>query len=153
VFYNPVLIGGAVAWFMAQFIKVLLNLIKFRRFDMERIFGSGGMPSSHSSTVCAAATVVCRLYGPDSAVFGVMVIMSVIVMYDAMNVRYHAGVQAKELNIIRKELKNNKVLNEDFNNKISGNELKELLGHTPLEVLCGAVLGIAIGIIVPVLRI
>lgn len=75
------------------------------------------------------------------------------VMYDAMNVRYHAGVQAKELNIIRKELKNNKVLNEDFNNKISGNELKELLGHTPLEVLCGAVLGIAIGIIVPVLRI
>ena len=75
---------------------------------MERIFGSGGMPSSHSSTVCAAATVVCRLYGPDSAVFGVMVIMSVIVMYDAMNVRYHAGVQAKELNIIRKELKNNK---------------------------------------------
>lgn len=120
---------------------------------MERIFGSGGMPSSHSSTVCAVATVVCRLYGPDSAVFGVMVIMSVIVMYDAMNVRYHAGVQAKELNIIRKELKNNKVLNEDFNNKISGNELKELLGHTPLEVLCGAVLGIAIGIIVPVLRI
>lgn len=61
MFYNPVLIGGAVAWFMAQFIKVLLNLIKFRRFDMERIFGSGGMPSSHSSTVCAAATVVCRL--------------------------------------------------------------------------------------------
>lgn len=120
---------------------------------MERIFGSGGMPSSHSSTVCAAATVVCRLYEPDSAIFGVMVIMSVIVMYDAMNVRYHAGVQAKELNIIRKELKNNKVLNEDFNNKISGNELKELLGHTPLEVLCGAVLGIAIGIIVPVLRI
>ena len=113
---------------------------------MERIFGSGGMPSSHSSTVCAAATVVCRLYEPDSAIFGVMVIMSVIVMYDAMNVRYHAGVQAKEL-------KNNKVLNEDFNNKISGNELKELLGHTPLEVLCGAVLGIAIGIIVPVLRI
>ncbi|MBS1325091.1 MAG: divergent PAP2 family protein, partial [Oscillospiraceae bacterium] len=52
---------------MAQFIKVLLNLIKFRRFDMERIFGSGGMPSSHSSTVCAAATVVCRLYVPDSA--------------------------------------------------------------------------------------
>lgn len=153
MFYNPVLIGGAVAWFMAQFIKVLLNLIKFRRFDMERIFGSGGMPSSHSSTVCAAATVVCRLYEPDSAIFGVMVIMSVIVMYDAMNVRYHAGVQAKELNIIRKELKNNKVLNEDFNNKISGNELKELLGHTPLEVLCGAVLGIAIGIIVPVLRI
>lgn len=50
---------------------------------MERIFGSGGMPSSHSSTVCAAATVVCRLYGPDSAIFGVMVIMSVIVMYDA----------------------------------------------------------------------
>lgn len=153
MFYNPVLIGGAVAWFMAQFIKVLLNLIKFRRFDMERIFGSGGMPSSHSSTVCAAATVVCRLYEPDSAIFGVMVIMSVIVMYDAMNVRYHAGVQAKELNIIRKELKNNKVLNEDFINKISGNELKELLGHTPLEVLCGAVLGIAIGIIVPVLRI
>ncbi|MFR7907337.1 MAG: divergent PAP2 family protein [Oscillospiraceae bacterium] len=153
MFYNPVLIGGAVAWFMAQFIKVLLNLIKFRRFDMERIFGSGGMPSSHSSTVCAAATVVCRLYGSDSAIFGVMVIMSVIVMYDAMNVRYHAGVQAKELNIIRKELKNNKVLNEDFINKISGNELKELLGHTPLEVLCGAVLGIAIGIIVPVLRI
>lgn len=108
---------------------------------MERIFGSGGMPSSHSSTVCAAATVVCRLYGPDSAIFGVMVIMSVIVMYDAMNVRYHAGVQAKELNIIRKELKNNKVLNEDFNNKISGNELKELLGHTPLEVLCGSCSG------------
>lgn len=153
MFYNPVLTGGVVAWFMAQLIKVLLNLIKFRRFDMERIFGSGGMPSSHSSTVCAASTVVCRLCGPDSPVFGVMVIMSVIVMYDAMNVRYHAGVQAKELNIIRKELKNNKFLNENFDGKISGNELKELLGHTPLEVLCGAALGVAIGIIVPVLRI
>lgn len=151
MFYNPVLIGGVAAWFIAQFIKVLLNLIKYRKFDMERIFGSGGMPSSHSSTVCAAATVVCRLCGPNSAVFGVMVIMSIIVMYDAMNVRYHAGIHAKELNIIRKELKSNKFLNENLNSKISGNELKELLGHTPLEVLCGAILGVATGIIVPVL--
>ncbi|MDE5648681.1 MAG: divergent PAP2 family protein, partial [Oscillospiraceae bacterium] len=105
----------------------------------------------HSSTVCAATTVICKLCGPNSAVFGVMVIMSIIVMYDAMNVRYHAGVQAKQLNIIRKELKNNKFFGVNFNDKISGNELKELLGHTPLEVLCGAILGITIGIIVPVL--
>lgn len=151
MFYNPVLIGGIIAWFIAQSIKVLLNFIKHKKLEVEFIFGSGGMPSSHSSTVCAAATVVYKVCGPNSAVFGVMVIMSIIVMYDAMNVRYHAGVQAKQLNIIRKELKNNKFFNEIFNDKISGNELKELLGHTPLEVLCGAILGILIGIIVPVL--
>ena len=78
-----------------------------------------------------------------------MAIMSVIVMYDAMNVRYHAGVQARELNIIRKGLQNSNFLKD----KISGKELKELLGHTPLEVFCGAVLGIVIGMFIPLLQI
>ncbi|MDE6103836.1 MAG: divergent PAP2 family protein, partial [Oscillospiraceae bacterium] len=78
MFYNPVLIGGVIAWFIAQFIKVFLNFIKYKKFEMERILGSGGMPSSHSSTVCAATTVICKLCGPNSAVFGVMVIMSII---------------------------------------------------------------------------
>lgn len=149
MFYNPVLTGGIAAWFAAQALKVLINVIKFRKFDAERIFGSGGMPSSHSSTVCAASVVVYRLCGFNSASFGIMAIMSVIVMYDAMNVRYHAGVQARELNIIRKGLQNSNFLKD----KISGKELKELLGHTPLEVFCGAVLGIVIGMFIPLLQI
>ncbi|MGN1481672.1 divergent PAP2 family protein [Porcipelethomonas sp.] len=149
--YNPVLTAGASAWFAAQLIKVILNMIKYRKFNSERIFGSGGMPSSHSATVCAASAVTLRICGPASAVFGVMCIVSVIVMYDAMNVRYHSGLHAREINMMRKEFKSLGLLDDKSDNKTSGKELKELLGHTLPEVICGAILGIAFGVFVPVL--
>lgn len=150
-FYNPVLIAGASAWFAAQLIKVILNMLKYKEFNSERIFGSGGMPSSHSATVCAASAAAYRICGLQSAVFGVMCIVSIIVMYDAMNVRYHSGLHAREINLMKKEFNNLGILNNKLNEKNSGKELKELLGHTLPEVLCGAMLGIAIGMFVPVL--
>ena len=103
------------------------------------------------ATVCAASAAAYRICGFESAVFGVMCIVSIIVMYDAMNVRYHSGLHAREINLMKKELENKGLLTEKSNVKISGKQLKELLGHTMPEVICGAVLGIAFGLLVPVL--
>ncbi len=100
------------------------------------------MPSSHSSTVCALATSVARTSGLQSPVFAVAFLLAFVVMYDAMGVRRAAGEQAKVINKIA-ELQEEK--NEDFFVK----ELKELIGHTPIEVIAGAALGIFIGLIMP----
>ena len=101
------------------------------------------MPSSHSATVCALSTAACVLYGADSPIFALSFIFAMIVMYDAIGVRRETGIQAKLLNDILK-------LFEDMGrNELSANEkLKEFVGHTPLQVLAGAILGIAIGLFI-----
>ncbi len=145
--YNPVLIGGAAAWAAAQVMKVILNIFKGNGFMPERLVGSGGMPSAHSSTVCAASSATLRVCGADSPTFALAVLISIIVIYDAMNVRYQSGLHAAELNRLKKErlaLENNK------DDKNSGKEFKELLGHTPAEVIGGIMLGILIGGFIPV---
>ena len=122
-----------LSWLTAQVIKVLITLFITKKFDLERLVGSGGMPSSHSALVCGLATAVFIRHGFASFEFAVAAVLALIVMYDAMGVRRAAGEQAKTLN----KLVNWYVLETD-------KMLKELIGHTPLEVFSGALLGIGL---------
>lgn len=133
---NKVLITCVTAWFIAQLLKIILTFHKSKKIDITRFVGSGGMPSSHTSFVMSLATAMGKLYGWSSPLFALSLCLAFIVMYDAAGVRRAAGYQAKVLNMIIDDLAHHKPL---------GNErLKELLGHTPKEVLAGAVLGIVI---------
>lgn len=144
--YNYVLLTAVVSWFSAQIIKTIIHLIRYRTFNPERLFGAGGMPSSHSALVCSATLAVSRKIGTNSVEFAVMFILAVVVMYDAMGVRRAAGLHAKEINRINKTIEESANDNKQDDYK----ELKEYLGHTPFEVLGGALLGILISMIVPV---
>lgn len=137
--HNPILISALLGWSIAQILKTVIHCITTKQFVMERMVGSGGMPSSHSSTVCAMATAAGLIYGGDSFEFGVTCILAIIVMYDARGVRRETGIQAKVLNEMLCLFKN-------MGNKLSREEkLKEFVGHTPLQVMMGAILGILIG--------
>lgn len=136
IFGNKVLVTCITAWFIAQLLKIILVFQKSKKIDITRFVGSGGMPSSHTSFVMSLATSMGKLYGWSSPLFALSLCHAFIVMYDAAGVRRAAGYQAKVLNMIIDDLAHHKPL---------GNErLKELLGHTPKEVLAGAVLGIVI---------
>ena len=145
--WNYVLVTAISASLTAQFIKVLLNLFIFHRFIAERMWGAGGMPSSHSATVCAMVVATGRYCGVNSAVFAVAAVLSIIVMYDAMGVRYETGEQAKLLNRMFTEWMDQESDALPFLK--NGKKLKEMVGHTPIEVLTGAVLGILIGFAMP----
>jgi len=138
---NPVVDCALLAWFFAQLIKVFLDLLFLRKFDMKRFVSSGGMPSSHSAMVVACTTAIGKLYGIDGAVFALSAVFSAIVMYDACNVRRSAGDTAKLVNLLLAHVE--KLTAEDF-----AEDLKEVMGHTPLQVLMGALLGLAIGLLV-----
>ena len=138
LFSNKVLWVSIFACFLAQFIKIFTG--KEKRIQIARIVTSGGMPSSHSSLVCSLSTAVYFNSGWNSDVFAVCLVLSLIVMYDAAGVRYAAGNQAKILNKIMREW-------EDKGTFDGEKYLKELLGHTPFQVICGAVLGIFIGLL------
>ena len=139
---NKILIVGIVSWFLAQVFKCISNLILTKKFSIERLFGDGGMPSGHSATVVSVAVATGLYEGFDTAVFAVAMIVAIVVMHDAMNVRYQAGKQAELLNAMA-----------DMFERITGaylpneEKLKELLGHTPLQVAAGCILGIATAII------
>ncbi len=145
--WNYVLVTAISASLTAQLIKVLLNLFIFHRFIAERMWGAGGMPSSHSATVCAMVVATGRYCGVNSAVFAVAAVLSIIVMYDAMGVRYETGEQAKLLNRMFTEWMDQESDALPFLK--NGKKLKEMVGHTPIEVLTGAVLGILIGFAMP----
>ncbi|MCL2165526.1 MAG: divergent PAP2 family protein [Oscillospiraceae bacterium] len=138
IFTNKAMIVPGAAWLIAQLLKVANSLIFERRINLSRLVGSGGMPSSHSCYVIALATVIGKNIGCDSVEFGLACAFSFIVMYDATGVRQAAGKQAKLLN----SLISTHFPGDEFNEK-----LKELLGHKPLEVFVGAVLGIIIGVL------
>lgn len=140
LFKNTIINSAFIAWFLAQFIKVLLSMYK-GKLDISRFTGSGGMPSSHSSTVLALTTAVCITSGYQSIEFAIALTLSGIVMYDATGVRRAAGEQAKIINYMMENW-------TDTTPKMFTKELKELLGHTPLEVIAGATLGIVIGMLV-----
>lgn len=142
--YNPILLAGILGWGAAQVIKFILFFVQNRSVQFERLYGSGGMPSSHSALVCAAFVATGRCEGWDSAAVAVMFVLAAIVMYDAANVRLEAGKHARQLNEIMKRL-----LNMDIDMDSKEKEFKELLGHTPLQVFCGALLGIGIGAFIP----
>ncbi len=142
-FSNTIFLASAAGWIVAQFLKTLIHMFLTRRFVAERLVGSGGMPSSHSATVCSLATASCIIYGADSFEFAISLILAIIVMYDAMGVRRETGIQAKLLNDIMQTFA------DMGRSEISANDkLKEFIGHTPLQVLAGAILGILIAFIV-----
>ena len=138
---NPFLLIGLSSWFWAQLIKTVIHAIVTKSIDFTRLIGDGGMPSGHSATVCAVATSAGILYGLGSFPFAISVIVAIIVMHDAMGVRLETGKQAKLLNEFMD-------LFAKLEQPLSDQEkLKELVGHTPLQVCMGALLGIATGIL------
>jgi acid phosphatase family membrane protein YuiD len=133
------LLPPLVAWLIAQAVKLLLHSLRNRRLDLRVLASMGGMPSSHSAMVMALTTAVGRVNGVGSPLFAVALIFSFVVMYDAAGVRRAAGRQAAVLNRLVDDLMHQRPIVEE--------RLRELLGHTPVEVLAGAALGIAIGLI------
>ncbi len=142
-FTNYLLLCALAGWFSAQLIKCVRYIIKNRNFDFRIIMSSGGMPSSHSATVCSLVVATAKVNGTNSVEFALAFILAFIVMYDAAGVRRAAGEQAKVLNRMAKEFSDGDMRYLDKN-------LKELIGHTPFQVVVGAILGILIAIVIPV---
>lgn len=139
---NQFFISAALGWLIAQVLKTIIHTALTKTFVAERMVGSGGMPSSHSSTVCALATSTYFQYGSSSFEFALASFFAIVVMYDAIGVRRETGIQAKVLNEMM----------DLFSNMGKGvsmeDKLKEFVGHTPLQVLAGAILGIAIAFVI-----
>ena len=138
-FGNYVLISAVIAWAIAQFLKLFTAWFSNKKFNFKMIFANGGMPSSHSSTVMGMCTACAIQNGVISSSFAIALILAAIVMNDACGVRWETGEQAKILNRITEEL-----FSDDPERINTG--LKELVGHTPFQVLMGALLGIAVAI-------
>ena len=139
--HNTVFMSAATGWLVAQILKTIIYGILNKTFDPERMVGSGGMPSSHSATVTALATASGIQYGLGSFEFAVSAIVAIIVMYDARGVRLETGKQAQVLNEVMEilQIMGTKMSYED--------KLKEFVGHTPVQVVVGALLGILIALI------
>ena len=137
---NQILVSAVMGWVVAQFLKTLIDFLLNKSFNAERLVGSGGMPSSHSATVCGMTTAAMLRYGVGSFEFAVSFVVSMVVMYDAIGVRRETGKQAKLLNSILMEnpLK--------LNAEVLQEKLKEYVGHTPLQVMAGAISGILLAL-------
>ena len=129
---NEFLITGLVAWFVAQLLKTVVHFLIYKKLDVQRLYGDGGMPSGHSATVSSLTTICGLSFGFGSVEFAISAIVATIVCHDAMGVRRETGKQAQVLNELLRFLE-------------SGREadLKELVGHTPLQVWAGILIGIA----------
>ncbi len=143
--HNRVLIIAICAWMTAQIIKTVIDVIISKEWNPERLIGSGGMPSCHSATVCSMATSSGIIFGMQSFEFAISCVLAIIVMYDARGVRRETGNQAVLLNHMMDYFKAMETPQKkmEFNQE----KLKELIGHTPLQVLIGALWGIAVAII------
>lgn len=155
---NPIISVGLISWLSAQIIKTVLHTIKYKSFNPERITGAGGMPSSHSSLVISVMIYTLRFKGISSTEFAFALLLAGIVIYDALSVRYNAGLHAKELNKLRRiiddlddEISQLSGSGEDpdIDELVNQKDLKEFLGHTPIEVLAGSMLGILISMAFP----
>ncbi|MFI3242223.1 MAG: divergent PAP2 family protein [Alphaproteobacteria bacterium] len=133
------ILSGTIATLLAQILKFLINAIKTKEFNYEHLFTTGGMPSSHSSGVCALTTSVGLIGGFNSLMFAVSFGYAVVIMHDAAGLRRDSGQMAKCLNEMMKEFYKSDI-------KTKSKQLKELLGHTPKEVFWGAILGIVIAL-------
>lgn len=135
---NGILWVTVLSWSIAQFIKIIIGVIREKRFNFKWIFGTGGMPSSHAAGVSTLATAIGLTAGFDSYLFALAAIFAFITMFDAQTSRRSIGVQARILNRIMDDLSHNKGVEE--------HKLRELIGHTPIEVLVGCLLGIGIAL-------
>ncbi|MGM9572594.1 MAG: divergent PAP2 family protein [bacterium] len=137
--HNPVLLAALLAWFIAQTLKVIFSVMQTGKIDFRRFVGAGGMPSSHSALAMGLTAKIGMTEGWGSTIFALSLVTSLVIMYDAANVRRAAGEQAEVLNKMIDELFHDGTIREE--------RLKELLGHTPLEVVAGAILGVAVAVI------
>ena len=138
---NPFLITSVSSWFIAQVIKVLIHWAIYKKLNIERFYGDGGMPSGHSATV-SSLMVVCGLAcGTDSAIFAISAILALIVCHDAMGVRRETGKQAVLLNELAK------AFSALADNTLPEVKLKEFVGHTPIQVIAGILIGIINGVV------
>ncbi len=149
---NRVLLAGICGWASAQVIKAVLYTILNREFRLERLFGDGGMPSGHSATVSAMAMMTMLQYGVGSFEFAITTMLAIIVMHDAMGVRLETGKQAEVINELTElfeeiadDLNNEDTWEKKFQKVFSEDKLKEYVGHTPIQVVAGCILGILIG--------
>jgi uncharacterized protein len=136
IFNNPVLIAALVAWGLAQIIKVPLDYLRFKTWDWALLLRAGGMPSSHSALVAACAHSTGLFYGFDSPVFALAGVIAMVVIYDATGIRRQAGKHAEIINAMIRDLAHGHPLQEK--------QLREVLGHTPLEALGGTIFGLVI---------
>lgn len=130
-----------LTWIGIQLFKVIWDLLETKKINIKRLWGSGGMPSAHSAVVASITTMIGRGYGLDSPLFAISFIFALVVIYDACGVRYEVGKQAHVLNEIRSNH------NFELTGKALSEKLEELVGHTPFQVLIGALIGVIIGFI------
>ena len=137
LFHNKYLIVPIITWFSIQTFKVIWDLVTTKKFNFKRIMGAGGMPSSHTGVVVSLATMIGRSEGFDSSIFALSLAFAFVVMYDAAGVRRAAGKQATLLN---------KIIETPGLSDLEVQErLVEVLGHTPTQVIVGAIIGIIVG--------
>ncbi len=136
---NHVLVAAFLSWAIAQVSKTILELFKQRKLIISRLVSSGGMPSSHSALVTGLATATGRQMGVSSPLFAVAVVLASIVMYDAAGVRRAVSIQARILN---------QMIEEAFQGSpMAEKRLRELIGHTPIQVMAGGILGFCVGLL------
>ena len=133
---NPFLLTSLSGWGVAQILKVIINAVVYKKFDISRLFGDGGMPSGHSATVSSLACITGLVYGLGSFEFAFTTILAIIVCHDAMGVRLETGKQSMLLNEIIESM------DIMFSKELAEVKLKEMVGHTPFQVLAGIALGI-----------
>ena len=136
LFQNKVLIAGLIAWLMAQIIKMPLNYFYTRKWNWALLLTTGGMPSSHSALMTGTVFAIGLYYGFDNPTFALGVAITMIVTYDAGGVRRQAGIHAQRINVLFGELLQG--------HPVSEKDLREVLGHTPLEVMGGILLGLIV---------
>jgi acid phosphatase family membrane protein YuiD len=139
IFRNKIFVTTVAAWLIAQTIKVTIGVIRQRRFDFRWFVGTGGMPSSHAAGATCLATSIGFEYGFSSVSFALAASFAIVVMFDAQGVRHATGKQARILNKILEDIY--------WQGKIQENRLRELVGHTPVEVIVGFLLGVIIAIL------
>jgi hypothetical protein len=140
LFENRILVASFIAWAIAQLTKTIYELIRYRELRLSRLVSAGGMPSSHSALVMGLATATGRIAGFASAAFAISLVLAVIVMYDAAGVRRAVSIQARILN---------QMIDEAFQGKpFAEKRLRELIGHTPTQVIVGGLLGIGVALVV-----
>ena len=138
-FKNKILITTISGWLIAQIIKVIIGTFRLRRFDFRWFVGTGGMPSSHATGASCLATAIGINYGFDSVYFALAAAFALVVMFDAQGVRRATGRQARILNKITDDIY--------WKGRIKDGQLRELIGHTPMEVIRGFILGVAIAFV------
>ncbi|MDR0433537.1 MAG: divergent PAP2 family protein [Gracilibacteraceae bacterium] len=141
---NRIMWVALLAWLIAQCCKLIFYFLVEKRLDFSSLKSSGGFPSSHTAIVCALAGQIGKEAGWSSPIFAVSVVLAVIVMYDAANVRWAAGEQARAINHLLDMLLESNASTQWFGQEIPNEKLKEIMGHTPFEVFGGAILGIVV---------